>query len=44
MLDRCRAFVQYHNQPRPMAKEATDEDDEEAHVFYHHTHPPGYGG
>ena len=32
------------NQPRPMAAEATDEDDEEAHAFYHHTHPPGYGG
>ena len=27
-----------------MATEATDEDDEEAHAFYHHTHPSGYEG
>ena len=27
------------NQPRPTAAEATDEDDEEANAFYHHTHP-----
>ena len=44
MLGRCRDLVQHPNQPRPMAAEATDEDDEEAHAFYHHTHPPGYGG
>ena len=24
--------------------EPTDEDDEEAHALYHHTHPPGFGG
>ena len=29
MLDRCRDFVQHPNQPRLMATEATDEDDEE---------------
>ena len=39
MLDRCRDLVQHPNQPRPMATEATDEDDEEAHAFYHHTRP-----
>ena len=27
-----------------IAAEATDEDGEEAHAFFHHTHPPGYGG
>ena len=32
-------------QPSPrMAAEATDEDDEEARAFYHHTRLPGYGG
>ena len=44
MLDHCRDLVQNPNQPRPMAAEATDEDDKEAHAFYHHTQPPGYGG
>ena len=44
MLDRCRDLVQHPNQPRSIATDATDEDDEEAHAFYHHTHPPGYGG
>ena len=44
MLDRCRDLFQHPNQPRPMAAEATDEDDEEARAFCHHTHPPGYGG
>ena len=47
VLDRCRDLVQHPNQPRPMATEATeatDEDDEETYAFYHHTHPPGYGG
>ena len=43
MLDRCRDLVQHPNQPRPMAVEAT-ENDEKARAFYHHTHPPGYGG
>ena len=43
MLDRCRDLVQHPVQPRPMAVEATNEDDEEAHAFYQHTHPPGYG-
>ena len=51
-LDRCRDLVQHPNQPRPMATEATDEDDEEAHAFYytrrhafyHHTHPHGDRG
>ena len=32
------------NQPRPTAAEATDEDDEEALDFYHHTQSPGYRG
>ena len=40
LLDRCRDLVQHPNQPRPMAAEATDEDDEKTHAFYHHTHPP----
>ena len=40
MLDRCRDLVQHLNQPRLMAAEATDEDDEEAQDSYHHTHPP----
>ena len=44
MLGRCRDLVPHPNQPRPMATEAIDEDDEEAPTFYHHTHPPGYGG
>jgi len=44
MLDRCRDLVKHPSQPRPMATEATDEDDEEARAFYRHTHPPGYGG
>ena len=44
MLDRCWDLVQHPNQPRSMATEAPDEDDEETHIFYHHTHPPGYGG
>ena len=44
MLDRCRDLVQHPNQPRPTAAKATDEDDVEAHAFYHHTHHPGYGG
>ena len=44
MLDRCRDLVQYPNQPSPTAAEATDEDDEDARAFYHHTRPPGYGG
>ena len=44
MFGRCRDLIQHPNQPRPAAAEATDEDDEEARAFYHHTHPPGYGG
>ena len=44
MHDRCRDLVQHPNQPRPMATEATDEDDEEARAFYHHTHPPWLWG
>ena len=44
MLGRYRDLVQHSNQPRPTAAEATDEDYEEAHAFYHHSHPPGYGG
>ena len=32
------------NQPRPMAAEVTDEDDEEAHAFYHHTRASSYEG
>ena len=44
MLGRCRHLVQHPNQPRPMAIEAADEDDEEASAYYHHTHPLGYGG
>ena len=42
MPDRCRDHVQHPNQPRPTAAEAAVENDEEAHAFYHHTHPPGY--
>ena len=30
--------------PDHLGYEATDEDAEEAHAFYHHTHPPGFGG
>ena len=41
---RCRDLVRHPYLPRPMAAEVTDEDDEEAHAFSHHTHPPGYGG
>ena len=44
MLDRFRDLVQHPNQPRSMATGATDEDDEEAHAFYHHFPPPGNGG
>ena len=44
MPDRCWGLVQHPNQPRPMAAEATDEDDEEAHAFYHHTRPSGHEG
>ena len=44
MLGRCQELVQHPNQPRPMAAEAADEDDEEARAFHHHTHPPGYTG
>ena len=44
MLYRFRDLVQHPNQLRPMATEATDEDDEKAHAFYHHNHPPGYEG
>eukprot|EP00614_Pseudopedinella_elastica_P024742 CAMPEP_0172645378 /NCGR_PEP_ID=MMETSP1068-20121228/239702_1 /TAXON_ID=35684 /ORGANISM="Pseudopedinella elastica, Strain CCMP716" /LENGTH=174 /DNA_ID=CAMNT_0013459615 /DNA_START=173 /DNA_END=697 /DNA_ORIENTATION=+ len=44
MLNRYRDLVQHPNQRRPMAAEATDENDEEAHAFYHHTHSPGNGG
>ena len=44
MLGRCQELVQHPNQPRPMAAEAADEDDEEARAFHHHTHPPGYRG
>ena len=43
MPDRCRDLARHPNQPRPMAAEAADEDGEEAHAFYHHTNPPGYG-
>ena len=41
MLGRCQDLVLHPS--RPMAK-ATDEDDVEANAFYHHTHPPGFGG
>ena len=44
MLDRCQDLVLTPNQPRPTAAEPTDEDDEEAHALYRHTHPPGYRG
>ena len=44
MPGRCRNLVQHSNQPGPMAAEATDEDGEEAHAFYRHTHHTGYGG
>ena len=44
MHDRCRDLVQHPNQPRLMATDEDDEGDEEARGFYHHTHPPGYGG
>ena len=44
MPDRCRDIAQHPNQPRPMAAEEADQDDEEAHSFYHHTNPPGYVG
>ena len=27
-----------------MAAKAADEDDEVAHAFYRHPHPPGFGG
>ena len=43
MPDRLRGLVERPNQPRPTAVEATDEDDEDARAFYHHTYPPGYG-
>ena len=39
-----KKLVQHPNLPLTMATEAADEDDEEAYAFYHHTHPPGYGG
>ena len=44
VLGRCRDRVKHPNQPRPTAAEATVEDDEETHAFYHHPYPPGYGG
>ena len=44
VVDRCRDLIQHPNQPRSMATQAPDEDDEEARAFYRHTHPPGYGG
>ena len=44
VLDRCRDLVQHFNQPRSMATEAPDGDDEEGYASYQHTHPPGYGG
>ena len=44
MHDRCRDLIQHPYQPCPMAAEAADQDDEEAHAFYHHTHPPNIGG
>ena len=37
ILGRCRDLVKHLSQSRPMAAEATDENDEEAHAFYHHT-------
>ena len=40
---RCRDVVRHPNQPRPTAAEATDEDEKEAHAFYHHTHPLAMG-
>ena len=43
MLGHFRDLVQHPNQPRPMAAESAVEDDKEAHAFYHHTHPSGYG-
>ena len=27
-----------------IARVMTKNDDEETHILYHHTHPPGYGG
>ena len=44
MFDRFRDLVHHPNQPRSMAAGSTDKDDGDAHAFYHHTHPPGYGG
>ena len=44
MLDRCRDLVQHPNHPRPTAAEETNEANEGTRAFYHHTHPPGYGG
>ena len=44
MAGRFRDLVLHPNQPRSMATEAPDEDDEKEHAFYHHTYPPGYGG
>ena len=40
MVGRFRDLVQHPNQPRSMATEAPDEDDEEAIAICHHTHPP----
>ena len=42
--DRCRDLVQHPNEPRPMAAEATDEDDEEAHAFTTTPTPLAMGG
>ena len=42
--DRCRDLVQHLNQPCPTAAKAIDEDNKEAHAFYHHSHPLTMGG
>ena len=43
MLDLYRDLVWHPNEPRPAAVEVADKDEEEAHAFYQHFHPPGYG-
>ena len=43
-LGGCRDLAQHTNQPRPMAAEATDEDDKEALAFYLHTLTPWLRG
>ena len=42
MLDRLSDLFQHPNQTRLTAASATDEDDEKAYAFYHHTHLPTF--